>query len=68
MYIVVGEGRSRRFFLTHFTPDGAPRFQAGPPGRTKAARYEARGEAETAAQNAQRADRHGLTWAVTFAP
>jgi hypothetical protein len=40
MFIVVGEGRSRRFFLTQ----------------------------ETAAQSAQSADRHGLTWAVNFAP
>lgn len=67
-FLIVGEGRSRRFFLTGFSKaDATPRFKPGPVGRSSAMRFPDRAAAEAVAASAQRTDRHGLNWRATIA-
>lgn len=61
-YLIVGEGVRRRVYLSHFGPDGRPRFKAGPPGRTNALRFPDRPMAEAAAARAQSGDSYGYDW------
>lgn len=72
-YMVVGEGRKTRFYLTHWyrsrnEPD-MPRFARGQPGRAKAMKFKNKLDAERAASHAQDVDRWNLEWhAVVCAP
>ncbi|MCP5328078.1 MAG: hypothetical protein R3E75_08260 [Steroidobacteraceae bacterium] len=66
-FLVVGEGRTKRFYLTGSGADSSPRFKPGPAGRSNATRYPDRPAAEAAAEAAQRADRYGLRWRAAIA-
>jgi len=65
-FVVVGEGRTRRFYLMGTGTDACPRFKPGPAGRSAAQRFPDRPSAEAAAEAAQRADKYGLSWRATI--
>lgn len=61
-YLIIGEGRRRRVYLSHFGADGSARFKAGPPGRAHALRFPDRTMAEAAADRARTHDIYDFDW------